>query len=303
MKKLFNKLKYVWILAIIIFVSLYFYKNFDLIFETIEKLPFLNIVAAVLAIFIAKVLLSYISLLSTEYFDGTFTFSQMFRIYNITQLAKYIPGSIWQFVGKAGYYANHGLTGKNISKSLLIEVMWVVFTAILFGLIFVFLSGISVNLSFILKGMKKYFYLYGFAVLFIAIIGFHYYKKLYSFAHIVFHNYFLALKILVTMLIVWILLGFSFFVTLIPFMEEVSLTLFIYIVGLYALAYAIGFAVPFAPAGVGIREAILVFGVTDLLVGDYGVSLAALNRVFYIIVELVIVFILTTNAMKEKYKK
>jgi len=302
MRKLFNKLKYVWILAIVIFVSLYFYKNFNLIFEAIEKLPFLNVVTAILAISIAKVLLSYVSLLSTEYFSGTFTFPQMFKIYNITQLAKYIPGSIWQFVGKAGYYANHGLSVSNINKSLLVEVLWVFFTAVFFGAIFLFLSGIYVDLSFLLGRTKKYFYLYGFVVLLIIIICAYYYKKVHSFAHIVLHNYFLDLKILVTMLMVWIFLGLSFFVTLIPFTEEISLMTFVYIIGLYALAYAVGFAVPFAPAGIGIRESILVFGVAELLVGDYGVLLASLNRVFYIVVELVIVIGITTKTMKENIK-
>lgn len=298
MKKLFNKLKYVWILAIVIFVSLYFYKNFDLIFEAIEQLPFFNILAAMMAIFIAKVLLSYVSLLSTQYFDGKFTFSQMFKIYNITQLAKYIPGSIWQFVGKAGYYANHGLNSSNIKKSLLVEVLWVVFTAVAFGVIFVFLSGIYVDFAFILDGIKKYFYIYGLAFLVIMMICLYNYKKLHSFVSVVLQNYFVTLKIITTMFIIWVFLGLSFFVTLIPFVDEVSLMTVVYIIGLYALAYAIGFAVPFAPAGVGVREAVLVFGVATLLVGEYGVLLAALNRVFYIVVELVIVFGMTTNSMK-----
>jgi uncharacterized membrane protein YbhN (UPF0104 family) len=81
-----------------------------------------------------------------------------------------------------------------------------------------------------------------------------------------------------------------------------STTLYIDIVGLYALAYAIGFLVPFAPAGIGIREAILVAGMSTLISTEEAIVLASLNRIIYIILEVGIVLILIQFKFY-KYKK
>jgi hypothetical protein len=94
---------------------------------------------------------------------------------------------------------------------------------------------------------------------------------------------------LVVVSIIWICLGSSFWITLLPFTnQELS---FIYIIGLYALSYALGFAVPFAPAGIGIREAILVTGLLPYLDSSISIVLATINRLLYIVSEIILVVI------------
>ena len=100
------------------------------------------------------------------------------------------------------------------------------------------------------------------------------------------------IKLSINMIFVWFLLGWCFYITLIPYLKENSLSSLLYIIGLYALAYSVGFLVPFAPAGIGIRETVLVVGTSALLQEDNALVLASLNRVIYIIVEITIVLIL-----------
>jgi uncharacterized membrane protein YbhN (UPF0104 family) len=119
-KKIITAVKYLWILAVVVFVSLYFYTHFESIVKIVDHIPFFNLLCAFITLFLAKVLLSYTALLSVNYVSINIPFSKMFSIYNITQLAKYIPGSIWQFVGKAGAYAKEGMSASTIKKSIFI---------------------------------------------------------------------------------------------------------------------------------------------------------------------------------------
>src|SRR5690606_6653066 len=57
------------------------------------------------------------------------------RLYNLSQLGKYVPGSIWQFVGRAAAYRRRGAAYGAIRDALLIESLWIVAAAALVGLL------------------------------------------------------------------------------------------------------------------------------------------------------------------------
>ncbi|MCU7890301.1 MAG: hypothetical protein KZQ78_01300 [Candidatus Thiodiazotropha sp. (ex Ustalcina ferruginea)] len=91
---------------------------------------------------------------------------------------------------------------------------------------------------------------------------------------------------LLIVLLIWTFLGLSFWITLLPLsIIEIGL---VYIIGLYAFSYAVGFVIPFAPAGIGIRESILVFGLIPYLDTNTSIILATLNRIFYIAIEIIL---------------
>ena len=86
------------------------------------------------------------------------------------------------------------------------------------------------------------------------------------------------------------MLGLAFWIVLFDFqLRPVSL---FYVIGLYSIAYLIGFLVPFAPAGFGFRETVLVFGLAHLVGVETAVILAGVNRVLYFLSELLIGFFL-----------
>jgi len=290
-KKTILAIKYLWILAVVVFVVLYFYTHFDTIVKIVYTIPVFNLLVAFCALLVAKILLSYITFLSLRYVGEYISFYKIFLIYNITQLAKYIPGSIWQFVGKAGAYSNEGMEVGAIKKSIFIEILWVLFSAFTVGIILV-LSGDLLEIESIIINTQQYALFFGIGILITFIIAGFYYKKTLSFLYLFIDNIFLDIKIFFVLLFIWFLLGMSFYITLEPYVENVSIVLYIDIVGLYALAYAIGFLVPFAPAGIGIREAILIGGLATILSAEQAIVLASLNRIIYIIVEVVIVMLI-----------
>lgn len=292
---LFNRLKYIWVLAIFIFVALYFYENIDLVICTLKTLPTVNIILAVLSIFVGKLFLTNVSLQSTLYFNNIFDYKKMFKVYNITQLAKYIPGSIWQFVGKAGYYAKEHMSAGDIKKSMLIEFFWVIVSALFLGLLFIFFIDNSIKFSYVNKHLNEFLYFYIISIVFLILAVLYKFRRVKNFVVKVAKSRKVNLNIFISLVFVWSFLGFGFFITLIPYMGQVSINSFLYIVGLYSFSYAMGFLVPFAPAGIGIREAMLTIGIYSLISSDYAVTLASLNRLFYIVTELIIVLFLLNN--------
>lgn len=290
-KKLLLIAKYIWVIAIVFFVTNYLYTHFDSILKIIDVIPHFNLFIAIISLLTAKVLLSYVALLSINYVGYSFSFYKIFSIYNITQLAKYIPGSIWQFVGKAGAYSEEGMHSKAIKNSILIEMLCVISTAFILG-VFLVLTGDLVDIDVLLSHIIDYeFYYIIFALLFIIFL-IYFYKKTFVFISLFKNKYTLNIKMLIVLSAVWMLLGMSFFITLTPYIENPNIPLYVNIVGIYALAYAIGFLVPFAPAGLGIREAVLVSALVSLLSTDQAIILVSLNRIIYILLEVIIVIAL-----------
>jgi uncharacterized membrane protein YbhN (UPF0104 family) len=95
-----------------------------------------------------------------------------------------------------------------------------------------------------------------------------------------------AWRVVAVLGVTWMLFGASLWVTLLPFVDNFSP--YFYVVGLYCLAYVIGFLVPFAPAGLGIREAVLVLGLSAWVSADIALLLAGVNRLIYFLAELVL---------------
>ena len=77
-------------------------------------------------------------------------YGDAFRIYNLTQLAKYIPGAIWQFVGRFAVLRDKGISTAAIRDSLLAEQGWIAGSALICGLVLVlpyYFSGGSIDFA------------------------------------------------------------------------------------------------------------------------------------------------------------
>ena len=301
-KKLLNTLKYLWVVAIFVFVGRYLYTHTDVIVTIIKALPAINIITAFASLFFAKMLLTYVALLSVQYVTRSISFRQMLIIYNITQMAKYIPGSVWQFVGKAGAYNKHGMSAKNIKISMLIEMLWVLFSALLVGMIFL-LDGSLYAANFFQDELKYIglWYLLLFAVL--LIVSYILKDKIATFLKIVISEHALNFRLSITLFFVWFFLGLSFFITLTPYLNNIDYSLFVNVLSLYAFSYFIGFLVPFAPAGIGIREAVLLSGISFIVPMDEAIVLVSLNRVIYILLEIAISLPLFFISLKKREDK
>jgi hypothetical protein len=277
-------LKALWWIIVLCFIAFFLYSNLHRVEAVAHRLPTSNIVFSLIALSVGKLLLGFIMYLTLKQHKANLSLIRSFSIYNITQLGKYIPGSIWQYVGKIGMYKAAGLNNKTIRDTILLEAFWVAFSAFLVG---VFL--ISITQGELLLSLSQKIPTIVILAVILAVAVFLLLPSLSGWRTKL-RNYWRRLLFtplsLFTTLFVWLSLGLSFWMILIPLStSEIGLT---YTIGLFALSYTIGFVVPFAPAGIGIRESVLVLGLMPFLDIHTSIILATLNRVFYIIIEIVL---------------
>lgn len=296
-QKLKTVLKSIWWLMVITFITLFLYKNLQTAASVIQKLPVTTLFIAFSSIVVAKFFLVQAMYLALQRYQVNLTYFRCFIIYNVTQLGKYIPGSIWQFVGRISFYREENISNDKIRDTLLLETFWVVFSALAIGLCLILLVQHQLLIQLLSDLPRPLTHPYTLLTLagLIVLITLLFKKILIKYAM----RFMFSPGITLVVSIIWICLGFSFWITLLPFTSnELS---FVYIIGLYALSYALGFAVPFAPAGIGIREAVLVMGLLPYLDANTSIILATINRLFYIVSEIFLVLI--SSYLSVRYTK
>lgn len=293
-----NLAKWVWIAAVITFIVFFAIRKMDLIVQMFSLFTIDVLLGAAILVFAAKLCLVTNMMVATMQFNITLGWWDCFRIYNMTQLAKYVPGSIWQFVGRIAILRKHGIEMSVIRDSLLAEHLWVISSAALIACVMIWASSPEFFVDW-LAGREIDLDLAWLLVMLVLV------------ASVVFlSNHRLLrwlvrlsppLKVIPVLIFTWLFLGFSLWVTLTSFTTNMPSP--IYVVGIYSLAYVVGFMVPFAPAGLGIREAILTFSLMPYVGSDEAIFLAAINRIIYFIVEIVIASIcLRKNTSVVKYE-
>lgn len=274
--------KWAWLCAVITFVVAYAIKKQDVLAEMIREVPLSSIILAGSAIFIAKAFLMLHMRESGARFGIIMGVAESFRVYNLTQLAKYIPGSIWQFVGRFSIYKGKGHTLVTIRDALLAEHFWLVGGAFLMGAFCILASAPNPATTWVFAHNWKFATFIFVAGLVVCVaLG----AWLLRYGSVVrwARAFVPSVRIVGGLLITWLALGASLWVLAGPFSGE-PLSYF-YLVGVYSIAFGVGFLVPFAPAGLGVREVVFVIALANNLDADAAIMVAAINRVLYFLVE------------------
>ncbi|WP_320708617.1 hypothetical protein [Enterobacter asburiae] len=163
-----------------------------------------------------------------------------FKIYSSSQLAKYVPGNIFHLAGRQVISMRFGLPAKPVMKSIVAELICLIITGALFSLWY--LPYIFTKVS-----IKDVIGLFA-VVLSVAaylVIKFNYQKWFFIIIH---QSFFLIFS------------GLIFYIIIIQIdSHQFELSNMVVVVSTYIAAWLIGMITPGAPAGVGVREAILLF--------------------------------------------
>lgn len=279
--------KWAWTAAILALVIWYCATRADLIAKTLSLLSVKLIVLATVLIILAKIGFAVIMRAAATRAGLVLSFKDSYWIYNITQLGKYVPGSIWQFVGRIVILKRKGVPVAQIRDAMLAEHAWVIASASVMAACLIILAKPHFFLDW-LDNMRVSPLLVGtlLAAGALATLG----LGLMAFRR---HFFFWLWRLrpvpsaLATLAFIWVLLGVSLWVTLAPFVTVPPP--WYYVVGIYCFAYVVGFLVPFAPAGLGIRESILSFGLLPYMPLETSLLLASINRVLYFAAEFIVV--------------
>jgi glycosyltransferase 2 family protein len=161
--------------------------------------------------------------------------------YGRSQLAKYIPGNIFQFVGRQALGMSAGLEASSLAKSMVIELVLLSFAGICFGCL-------------ILPSLMPSFGICNALLLMLVMVSCVSYLINLNFGKIILLSFLYQLFFLV-------ISGSVFLILLLDqsSLANIDLTFYMIVLSIYVIAWLIGLYTPGAPAGMGVREVALIF--------------------------------------------
>ena len=292
MRPLFLKvLRFIIPAAIFIFLGSLILRQWDLLEDYSWDI---DIVYALFAFFFLLVTFLLLAILFRKifyYLDVNLSLKKTFKIFFISNLGRYMPGKIWQFVGM--YYL---LDQENIGKLKSVScVLW---------------ANILINLAGLVVGLPTlYFYYY--KVSFFSLIVM---TLLLSFLFIIIQPKFInsishfvlrkmnkepvnmslpSSKIILLLLFccgIWFFYGLGFFL-LANSVTDIEMNSFPLFVGSFAAAHIIGFMAFFAPGGLGVREGALTYMLSLYLPLPVATIISVLARIWFTLGEVVCVMV------------
>lgn len=281
-KRWLDLAKWAWLVLVFAGVVYYLSGHSASVLAHLRQFSARALVLSFASLIAAKFLLTYLSLWSIEGQAWHPTFGEMFYFNAVTQLAKYLPGGVWHFVGRFGLYRAKGMTNAQSGKTMLAENLWLLLSAACFGVLASLIGGQEQLLAWI-KGPVASLAtrVLPLLTLFIWIGGLVFIERFaklaprYEPAHLV--------RLLLLQAAIWALIGAGFWV-LLP--TDWSAGVVGVSLGAFALSWVAGFLVPFAPSGLGVREAALA-ALLAVYAGAEAIAVyAAVSRIIWVVTEL-----------------
>lgn len=224
------------------------------------------------------------------------------KVYVKSNLGKYLPGNVMQFAGRNILGKNLGITQTSIAISSVLEIIMLCITSAVWSILLAgeqFISIVSYYVSYF--GLNKVLFISFFLLLLGTIILFIIYKK--------FRKFFSEIKSLFSLKnIPYIIKSFALLSTtmllngfiltmIVGFSEAISIKSFLTITVAFIISWLVGFVIPGAPGGIGVREAVLSIVIGNAF-GEGVILSAALLQRFILILADVLSYILLTIIFK-----
>lgn len=206
------------------------------------------------------------------------------RTYAITQVTKYVPGNIFQFVGRQALGMAKGVPAWVLIKSSVWEIGLIAFCGSLFGIL---ILPIFINNDYINTWVCLFFFLLTVSSAFILI------KKYLN------PNFSNALLCYVYFLIISSILFLALIFLQNKLFEILTASNIFIVCGAYIIAWLVGLITPGAPAGVGIRELVLLFLLNGIIEENNLLSTILLGRLVTIGGDVLFYIMLATARIKK----
>jgi glycosyltransferase 2 family protein len=267
MQRLLQAAKWLWIILLTAGVVWYLTQNFADVFVELQKISVPRVLVSGLLLLTGRLLIILLVQESLAAVGHEKPYRDVFQIVALSELGKYLPGGIWHFVGRAAYYRQDGLTIKEATRAMFLEIIWLVVSSALGGCILLLRYKASPSSLLLIAG---------FIMLWLVVIAF---TLRQSKAKLkpsrVFYLFLLQIG-------VWLSLGLSYWV-LLPHPPNADITLTL---SAFAISWLIGFLTILAPGGIGTREAAITALMLPLFAAQTTLILASIHRLLWIGVEI-----------------
>ena len=279
-----------WVAAVFVFIALALFSNWEAISDVEWTLSSIGLIAAALIVSLMRRLaggLRWAWVIHLFKTDGPpIPLRDNLRVYFITNLGTYLPGTYWFIPARMMMNGKHGMTAMQTGISTVFEHLLLVLSGALLGLL-----GLDLVAQVLNVPVASFWWMLAVIVLgFISIhpavlrwlmamlakaLG----KSLGSYNF----SYPTALLHLLWSVLIWLLGSMALLLlaqVFVPTLSAMDLPVFS---AIFAVSWLIGFFTPFAPSGIGVREGImgLAFGLMGIPMG-VSMVIAMLSRLLIV---------------------
>lgn len=223
------------------------------------------------------------------------------RIY--ADFGRYIPGKVFAYGILLFSYEKHGVQMKKIAACSIQEFMTQMLAAVMLSLFSIFASDIKVlepyKYIFLLLAMGCFIFLYPPVLQFLMNIFFRIFKKEKIVLSTSFPKAILAMLMFFAS---WLVFGWAFYFFINSF-YPLPVHHYFFVTGAFSIAAIIGAVAVFAPAGLGVREGVVIFTLSILFSAAVSSLISILSRLWMTLSEillLAIVFIIDLIIKRKK---
>lgn len=288
-KKILTVIKIVFVAAAAFFLGKYFYDNR----ETFANLDIdINIgifAGSMLLYFVYKLTLASLWHYITVMDNASIKYTDAVTSYLYSILGKYIPGKVFMLAARIPAYERENVPARKVTVCFLLENV-----CTLLGAAFLFLISLLFFPNDILKD-------YAWAVVIFVIVFFvcinpkiinfflRFIGKIFKKADMeIPFGYLQMIKIVLLFIVNWVIVGTGFYM-LACSIYPLDISCLLYVGGVFGLAAIIGIISIFAPSGIGVREGILVLGLTLVMPEEYAVIVGIVSRLWATVAELILI--------------
>lgn len=215
----------------------------------------------------------------------TFNKNSARNVFIRANIGKYVPGNVMHFVQRNLFASDMGIGQMQLAMASIIEIASYVFVAFAIALITESNELAAVFQSYFFTRMPVlcFFVICGF-ILFIGLIVFFRKKITFFLANYKFHD-FVKTLVIVMLLQIFILtmLGFVLVLLVLYAQGKTSLHIIETVLSTYILSWVLGYIVPGASGGIGIREMSLLLLLGPILGNSLVLSLSIVHRLITIV--------------------
>jgi glycosyltransferase 2 family protein len=268
LKRLRPILEWAWFVVLLVAIALYVNRHYDTLVDQLRQISVVRLALSALTVAGGYVLVVELLRQTTEYAGWKPPYSRMYYINALCQLAKYLPGSVWQFVWRAGFYRQGGLGMAEYTRAILLESLWLISSALYVGLLALIIYYVEWPLvSSVLVLL----------LLWVALLP--------LVNRLVFRRVLrsLLLRAPLVQLAIWLIFGAGFWL-LLPEGDGLSLPL---VIGAFGIGWAVGYVAIFAPGGIGVREIVMAAILMPVAPAEQVIVYATVHRFLWLIVEVI----------------
>ncbi len=288
-KKIMKYAKYIFLILVVVFLIRYFYNNYDTYKNLEVDINWGIFAAAVLFYFLYKITLASLWHYMTKLNHAAIGYFQAITAYLYSILGKYIPGKVFMLLARIPPYEEKGVQIRKVTICFLLENV-----CTLLGAAFLFLISLFFFPNEILEDYKWATIIL--VILFFICIN----PKIINFflglvekvtkkdGLVIPITYGQMIKVVLLFIGNWIIVGIGFYM-LACSIYPIPASEMLYTAGIFGLSCIIGILAVFAPSGLGVREGILLLGLTLVMPEEYAMIISIVSRLWMTVSELALI--------------